>query len=280
MLPEPSDPRFARIPDETDLAEICRFYRMQHEHYDSDNLFLRGSADMEFYRRAARRVGGPVLELGCGTGRVGLPLINDGHEYVGLDLSVELLQQFSSKLARTGRERAGQATLTQADMRRLDLARTFPLIICPFRAFQHLLTLAEQQSLLEAIRRHLTPNGRLIFDLFAPNYALLAQRPARRLSIERGDARVGKIQRFDTVIPIYHRQVLRVETHWERRGDDRTLERLGMFTTHLRWIHRFELELLLERAGFQLLALHGDFDAAPFGDDSLEMVVETRLMAA
>ena len=106
--------------------------------------------DLEFYARLARDTGGPILELGCGTGRLTRPLAAIGYDVLGVDLDPDML----------GWSAPG-VELVQADMRSFDLSRDFPLVIVPYNTLQLLTTAADQQACFAAVRRHLRPGGEL-----------------------------------------------------------------------------------------------------------------------
>src|SRR5438876_5838475 len=136
----------------------------------------RTRPDVDFFVEAAQASGGPVLEVGCGTGRVLIPTARAGVDIVGLDLSPHMLAVCRERLGHESTAVQSPVQLVQADMRNFNLERTFRLITVPFRPFQHLITVDEQRECLESIRRHLADGGRLILDLFNPNLDALASR--------------------------------------------------------------------------------------------------------
>ena len=135
------------------------------------------------YTREAVNSGGPVLELGVGTGRVAIPTARLGIDVVGIDSSEAMLAVARSKLDSLGPD-ACSVELVAADMRDIDLRdshgerRKFPLATIPFRGFQALLSVEDQVRALHSIRRHLTPGGKLIFSMFFPD---------PNLALEAGD---------------------------------------------------------------------------------------------
>ncbi len=136
------------------------------EMYD---LFTGGGlldGDIAFYQEQARRFGGPILELACGTGRILSPLVAAGHDVVGLDRSRAMLDMAAAKPGLG-------AVLHEGDMRDFRIDRSFALIIVAARSFQHLVEPAEQRAALSCARRHLRPDGHLILDLFDPKFELL-----------------------------------------------------------------------------------------------------------
>src|SRR5271165_7218240 len=101
---------------------------------------LYDSVIADFYDAAASLSGGPVLELGCGTGRMLVPLAQAGLHVTGLDISQRMLERAAEKRARLEAAQHDRVRLVQGDMTLFDLGEQFPLVIIPFRPFQHLLT--------------------------------------------------------------------------------------------------------------------------------------------
>ena len=169
------------------------------EPYEDASLYdweyRRRKEDVAFYRMLADEQGGPVLDLGCGSGRVLAPLLRDGHDVVGLDLSPAMLARAARRVARLGRARAGRAVLLRADLRALPLgpgglepdpgglvdARgaggRFRFAVSAFHTIQHLVEDRDLLALFRQVRALLTPTGWFAFDVFVPQPDWLA-RPA------------------------------------------------------------------------------------------------------
>ncbi len=110
----------------------------------------------------------PLLEIGCGTGRVLLPLARAGHEITGLDLSPHMIERCRAKLDTEQQEVRDRVRVLTADMTSFDLHRRFAMVISPFGGFHHLLTVEQQLSCLACCRAHLAPRGTLVLDLSNP----------------------------------------------------------------------------------------------------------------
>jgi ubiquinone/menaquinone biosynthesis C-methylase UbiE len=97
-------------------------------------------SDIEWYCRLAKESGGPVLELGAGTGRVVIPMASRGFEVDGLDLDPGMLEQFRLRLVTEPKATQHRVRVIEGDMRHFDLNRSYALVQIPFRGFQHNLT--------------------------------------------------------------------------------------------------------------------------------------------
>jgi SAM-dependent methyltransferase len=228
----------------------------------------RERADAAFYVEAAREAGGPVLEVGCGTGRVLVPTARAGVEIVGLDLSEPMLDVCRERLDREPADVQARVQLVVADMRAFELGRTFPLVTIPFRPFQHLTAVADQFACLATIRRHLAPGGLLVFDLFNPSLeALTSDDVGEELGEEppfttpdgRRVVRRHRIVARDRFNQINQSELIYYVTHPDGRK-----ERL-VHAFPMRYLFRFEAEHLLVRSGFEVEHLYADFDRSPYG---------------
>jgi len=131
--------------------------------------------DVSFFVEAATQSGGPVLEVGCGTGRILIPTARAGIEITGLDLSPHMLAVCHERLNTEPKHVRSKVQLVEGDMRHFELARTFGLVTLPFRPFQHLTTVGDQLACLDCIHHHLETGGKLILDIFNPWLEALAK---------------------------------------------------------------------------------------------------------
>ena len=239
----------------------ARFYDAAYH----DNRQTAG--DVAFYRALAREGGGPVLELGCGTGRVLLPIAADGFPCTGLDASRHMLDALRAKST------FPNLRLVHAPMQRFDLpGERFGLIFSAFRAFQHMYTVEDQLACLACARRHLAPGGRLAFDVFAPRLARMAQREEPENLELRFEKDGESVVRYVSVVRDVAEQINTVRFRYERSAGGKVVanERVEF---RMRWFWRFELEHLLARAGFTDVEIYGDFDRRPVAADTPAFVV-------
>ena len=130
-------------------------------------------SDAHFYFDLAKERGGPVLEIGCGTGRVLLPIARAGIEIHGVDNSVPMFDVLRKKMGHEPADVQRRITLHDGDMRNFRLNRTFPLVTIPFRPMQHMHTVEDQVRALETAAAHLTDDGILAFEVFYPKFELI-----------------------------------------------------------------------------------------------------------
>ena len=222
--------------------------------------------DVDFFVEAARESGGPVLEVGCGTGRILIPTARAGINIAGLDISPRMLEVCRTRLLDEPEAVRSRARLVQADMRSFDLAQTFSLVTLPFRPFQHLLTVEAQLTCLRSIYRHMAEGGRLILDLFNPSLEALVQdgqefgrEPEFTTPDGRRVVRHPKIVACDRFNQVNQIELVHYITHPDGRE-----ERL-VHAFPIRYLFRFEAEHLLARCGFAVEALYADTDKSPYG---------------
>ena len=241
--------------------------------YDSVTLY-RSRPDVDFYVEEARFADGKILELGCGTGRVLIPVARAGGEITGIDSSARMLAQCRARLDDEPTDVRDRVTLVKADMRALDLEIRFSLVMIPFRPLQHLVAVSDQIATLQAIHRHLEPGGRLVFDVFNPNIRYLVEDRTREredtaevvLPDNRSFRRTGRI----TAVHVDD-QYSEVELIYYVRGADGSTQRL-VHGFLMRWYWRYELVHLLARCNFRVRAVFGDFNRSPLTDSSPEMI--------
>jgi SAM-dependent methyltransferase len=249
------------------------------EVYDHVELY-RNRRDVPFWVEAARASGGPVLELGAGTGRTLIPIAAAGIDVVGLDRSTHMLEVCRQHLAQQPEDVRGHAQLLLGDMRTFDLARVFPLVTAPFRVFQFLPETDDQMDCLASIRRHLETRGRLILDLAAPALELFVDAivaPELTLEPELVLADGRRVQRRHKYLTRdrHHLRLTFDVVHDVTHPDGRQERLIQPFT--IRYLSRFEVEHLLARCGFALEEVFGDYDRSPYGSaSSRELIVVAR----
>ena len=238
--------------------------------------------DTPFYLELAQGLPEPVLELGCGTGRIALALARAGLQVVGLDLSEAMLGVFRSKLALEPAEVRERAELVQGSMADFELERKFGLILVPFRAFQHLLTVADQRACLQCVARHLAPSGRYVHNLFDPRLDSIVQStqtgPRWILDHECADQASGRVlRRYYMQVPEPAAETLRLWFKHEEYDSGGTLLCTSVDKADMRWQYRQEAQYLLELCGLEVEAAYGGFDKSPLDERFREQIYVCRL---
>ena len=280
------------------------------EHYQDavlyDHEYKRRRDDVLWYRGLARQLASEpragsrplrVLELGCGSGRLLVPLVRDGCQVIGVDRSAAMLARCAERLARRGRAAQGRAQLVRADFRALPLAdgaaERFPLIVCPFNGFMHLYTRHDVEQCLAEVRRLLAPGGLFAFDVLNPDLGWLVRDPLRRWSRTRFRHPGTGERLVYTTNHVYDAaaQVAWIRIYYEadpaadsaldpalgsapgapRPSPPRTVQ-----LTH-RQFYPAELEALLHYNGFTIVQSAGGFDGQPISSVSAEQVICARV---
>lgn len=238
-------------------------------YYDAD--FADYLDDIPFYREMARRTGGPILELMCGTGRVLVPLAEEGHSISGVDISPAMLALAQAKLDDAGL--AQQAILLQGDIRVIELPpQHFALAFVAINSFMHLERVKDQLAALTNVRRALTRRGLLVLDLFNPD-PMQILREDNRLTLERFYELDGcDVHKFVAIESDVATQTSYVTYFYDEADRAGNLTRRVMRFT-MRWFYRYELEHLLARAGFTIRAVYGSYELDDYNSESQRLIV-------
>lgn len=148
-------------------------YKVSAKYYDQAYAVKKDLVDLPFYLDLARRSGGPVLELACGTGRVLLPIAREGIAIHGVDNSAPMLSALRKNLQREPKDVRELVSVIEGDMRTFRSNRQYPLVIIPFRPVQHLYTVEDQLAAFKTAAFHLEDEGVLAFDVFFPKFELI-----------------------------------------------------------------------------------------------------------
>lgn len=160
--------------------------------YDTIYDKVRG-ADRGTISKKLFKLGGPVLEIGVGTGRIFCGALKKGVDIFGIDVSPAMLEKLKEKIPAEDHHR-----VTLQNVSAMDLGENFDLIIAPFRVFSHLINVEDQLSALDGIHRHLQPGGQFIFDVHVPNLRFLIEGMTDKLDFEGEHAPGKKLQGFST----------------------------------------------------------------------------------
>jgi SAM-dependent methyltransferase len=241
---------------------------VQPEAYDL--TYAWHTDDIPFYVARAKEVRGAVLEAGCGTGRVLLPTLQAGVDIDGFDIHPGMLEVLKKKAADLGLA----PRVSVGDMRDFTMPRRYALITIPFRAFQHLLTTADQVAALRCMREHLDGGGALVFNVFFPSFDKMV-RPDGEQVLEREFSHPVSglpVAMFVTRQTDRVNQVLKVEREVVESDARGYAARTHRDRFSMRWTWKPEMELLLGAAGFSRWSVMGGYDGRPLEQDSGDMV--------
>ena len=244
------------------------------DYYDTSPLVSGRKQDLAFYLEQAAASRGPVLELGCGTGRIAIPIAESGVSVTGLDISRKMLERAEHKRSSLAPERRDLLRLIHGDMTSFDLREQFPLITIPFRPFQHLLSVEAQLNCLTCARRHLADGGRLVMDFFQTDAARMHDPKflEAHFVAEYEISGARQVRLFERIVAFHRaKQCNDVEMAFEVTQPSGHMDR-HVFAFTFRYFFRYEVEHLLARCGFRLLETFGDFNRSPLKDDSPEMI--------
>jgi len=235
--------------------------------YDSMAASIPGGDDVAFYRSLAERAGGPVLELGCGTGRVAIPLAHAGFEVTGIDRSAGMLARARRKAEGLEPAVAARLRFVEGDFEETVAGGPFGLIFAAARVFMFVLDPDAQLRLLAALRDRLRPDGLLAIDIFDPRLDLLGP-DAPPFQTDRGtfvNPETGRPVRVTVLDRVNDPVGQRFTEHWEFAELDELGHaiRTEMEALTLRWTFRHEMHHLLIRAGLEPVAESSDYSGSP-----------------
>jgi len=222
--------------------------------------------DIKFYLDYFKNFEGKILEIGAGTGRITIPLLKQGLDVMALDIAPKMLEILKEKAKKENIE----AKTIIADMKNFRLKNKFEAIIITFRTFQHMYSINDQLKALKNIKKHLMPNGILIFDVYNPSLKYISKGDWQwqkdktiNLPSIKGKIKIDYRNRYDMAEQMMY-QDFRF-TYPDGRKEIMPLK--------MRFFFRFEIEHLLSLAGFKVKSLYGDFNKNPFKNESTEIIL-------
>ncbi|MEM7125564.1 MAG: class I SAM-dependent methyltransferase [Chloroflexota bacterium] len=225
--------------------------------------------DGPFYQHLASQRSEPILDLGCGTGRVTIPLAQAGLDITGLDIVPEMLAR--------ARRKAGDLPIrwVEADMRSFNLGETYGLIIASGMPFEHLLTREDQEAALSCIWNHLDDEGLFAISIRVPTPDLMKNSDGEQfwysyMTDERGEVRLSGEDTYDVINQIRHETAYR---RWIGSNGEEITKRARLA---LRLIFPQEMESLLVYNRFEILHRYGDWEFLPPKNESGALIYVCR----
>lgn len=238
--------------------------------YDVVYAQVRDGVDNAWYLDRMAAAGGPVLEIGVGTGRLFVEARRRGIDAWGIDISPAMIERCRAKLEPGDRER-----VRVADAVHLRADHRFSLVCAPFRVLSHVHDTDDQLRLLDAVHGCLEPGGAFVFDLYVPDLRLLREGLPESDDFDGEHAPGLRLRRIVSSAPAdLSRQTSRVRMRFLWEDDDG--EHRGDWEFDMRFFFRFEIEHLVARSKLALETIFGDFTGGPYTADSREYVVVCR----
>ena len=243
--------------------------------YDWENARTVARRDVDFWERLAIAQDGPVLELGCGTGRIALPVVKAGAEVVGIDRSAPMLARAQRRLKRAKLTHRGR--LVRGDIRALPFPtargqRGFPLVMAPYGILQSLTRERDLRETLTSVARVLKRGGLFGMDL-VPDLPRWDEYQ-RRVSLRGTRGATSRITLIESVRQDRRRKLTIFDQEYvERRGRTRRVHR---FALTFRTLTVQQMALRLERAGFAIQAILGDYQGGPWDQRADVWIVIAR----
>jgi SAM-dependent methyltransferase len=257
-------------------------YDVSAKYYDAAYARLAEKqvlVDAPFYVELARRSVGPVLEIGCGTGRVLLRIAREGIAMEGVDNSRPMLQVLREHLHAESPEVRRKVELHEGDMRSFRLGRKFPLVIIPFRPLQHMYTLEDQLAALKTAAAHLVEGGQLAFDVFYPKFQLIpAGMGEEILELEwhlelnpvKTVRRYLRKESYDKIAQTFSATFVFRTYSGEKLISEETEPLKMSYYTYP------QMRALLAMSGLEIVEEYGSFSKTPLDNDASEMIFVVR----
>ncbi len=247
------------------------------ENFDEITKFQGLAFDVARYKELAQTYGDPILELCCGTGRVAIPLAQSGFRVVAVDASSGMLKQFRAKLEREGSDISARLQLVEQDITELSLSeRSFPLAVLAFNSLLCVTDFEGQCRALQAVAEHLTLGGILVLDVINPLSLNPQGEPLPAPFFTRRSATSGAVYtRFAMMGAFDENQRQRLHG-WYDEVDAEGIVRRQFYSLYWRPVFRFELELMLKKAGFTIISLEGGHQKEPYTAQSPRMFIQAR----
>ncbi len=239
------------------------------------NTYATREDDVAYYVELAIGHGCPLLEYGCGNGRITIPTARAGLDILGVDQAAPMLKDLKRRLQSEDPGVQQRVRTRRGDMRSVKINETFGLVTCTFNTFLHLYDRPSVERYLARVHQHLKPTGRFVFDVSLPDPEELARDPKRAYGTPRfRHATTGQVVRYGERFDYDDmRQVLFVAMEFEPRDapDEKWMTPLA----HRQFFPQ-ELEALLHYNGFAIEAIDADFQELPPTNDSAALIYHCK----
>lgn len=255
-------------------------YQVSARYYDQAYAGKEDLVDRDFYVDLAKRIGGPVLELACGTGRILLPIAREGIAIHGVDLSVSMLAVLRQNLQREPKDVKELVSVIEGDMRTFRSNREYPLVIIPFRPLQHMYTVEDQIAALKTAAFHMEKDGILAFNVFFPKHHLIDAGIGEELlelewQVKSAPEKImRRFLRKESLDKINQNFTATFIYRTYEKGKLVLEETAPLKMSYYTYPH---LQALFLLAGLETMEEYGSFDRKPLDNDAQEMIFLLRL---
>ena len=245
------------------------------ENFDDIVAFQGLANDVDKYLQLAGLAGPKILDLCCGTGRITLPLAAAGYKVTGVDFCESFIEQLQTKLKTLDEKTTGNVSLVAQDITKLSLKEhQFDLAICGFNSLLCITDHLNQQKALDAIAKHVRKDAVLALDLMNPFILNWAGDPVPKPFFNRRNPHTGNFYtRFAAMGPLLVDQRQKLYGWYDEIVQDGTVKR-QVYEIYWRPVFRYEIELMLEKAGFKIKNIYGGHQNEPFTTQSRKMFIE------
>ena len=236
-----------------------------------DDQFWWKKNDMEFWKKIYNQLSNnKVLELGSGTGRLAIPLLKEGANYTGVEISEEFCQHSDKKI----KQQNLTANFINKDFRNFELHKTYDMIFIGFNSFLHLLTDLDVMKFLNTVKKHMHSNTLFYIDIFVPNPSFLHREKKRERNLEYIDSLTNKITYIDEISK-YDIITGIIKITWIYYSDSKKEDVRYYFT--MKMYYPDTMNRLLIDAGFNINNLWGDYNQSIFNESSELQIYECNL---
>lgn len=230
--------------------------------------------DLDFYSKLIDSCGGEALELGCGNGRLLIPLIQKGHKLTGLDNSLDMLDILTERCSKLPASISARVTLIHADMTDFKLNKLFPLIFIPLNTFLGLSKESQRLEMLRCVKQHLEKNGSFVIDISisnplaessAPIFDLFESKKSdmKNISISQEFPGSTNETKFINFFNIFY------------KGEEQIAITVSM--TEEWCANYYSLFNLLKDSGFKITTAYSNYDLSPFNEGDSNLIVIANL---
>ena len=230
--------------------------------YDGMNTHID---DLLFYKRwLPKNKNACILELCCGTGRLTIPIAEDGYNISGVDYTFSMLEQAKAKASEAGLK----IEFIEADIRTLDLQNKYDLIFIPFNSIHHLYLNEDLFKAFNTVKKHLKTGGRFLLDCFNPNIQYIVEHEKKQIEVAAYTTKDGREILIKQLMRYERKtQINRIEWHYFINGKFDSIQNLDM-----RLFFPQELDTYLDWNGFKIIHKFGNFEEEAFYDSSEKQI--------